>query len=88
MSFDLGEAGFTLDESTAHHRATYKDKQPFSLTYTQRVNLEAQTHLSEMFLVVGRKPDNLEGPTLAVGEQANSTQQRSTVGFKSRTYLL
>ena len=56
------EAGYTLDRSPAYRRATYRDKQPFTLTFTPTVNLESPMNLTPfcMSLDCGRKPENPE----------------------------
>ena len=54
------EAGYTLDRSPVHRRATQRQTSTHTHTLTPMGNLEEPIHLTCMSLECGRKPENLE----------------------------
>ena len=75
-AFTGREAGYTLDRSPVHQRATQRQSiQPSTLTLTPRNNLESPINLTCMFLGGGRKLEYHRKPKHTWGEHTNSTQK-------------
>ena len=83
-------AGYTLDRSPVHHRATEKqtDTQPCTLTLTPRDNLESPINRTCIILDGRRMPDYLEKTHTSTGRTCKLHTERPQPGFVPGTLLV
>ena len=82
---------WTVRQSIAGpHTETHKDKQPHTLTFTPKGNLECPINLTCRFLDCGRKPENPERTHADTGRTCKLHPERSWFprDYEPRTLLL
>jgi len=84
------EAGYTLDRSSVHHRATQRQTRQTTthmLTLTPKDNSETPINLTCMFLDGGRKPEYPERTHAYTGRTCKLYTERSQPGVEPGTEL-
>ncbi len=85
-SWHWARAGFTLDKSPVHHRLTYWDKQPFTLTLTPTGNLEPP--ISLLVFRLWEEAGILRGTHTDTGRTCKLHTERPQLSIEPRTLLL